>query len=254
MKKPVSLLFHKINPFFLLLILPAFAAGQVDFFPCEKQNQDLKKLFTGDTLHYLYVHSCSGVGMEGLSSSFLLPTGNPPQTGFDDDDQEIEAMGKYEIWSCRYAAGNLGDKDPATAWVEGVDGQGIGEVIMVPCLDFDKTVYIWTGYGKSENLFYANSRPKKIRLCIIRGQDPGITQYGIVWEELVVISENEADLEDMNFYQEIVVPEFKVDSFYFTPFDQVIPYEYFLGLEILEVYPGSKYEDTCISEITSMDK
>ncbi|MFC2098524.1 hypothetical protein ACFLSP_02135 [Bacteroidota bacterium] len=235
-----------------LVSWPVLAFCQIDFFICSKQNEGLKKLFKGDTIKSLYVHDCWGPATDVLSSSFLLPSGNPPPTGiYETDEEEFEAMEKLEAWSCRYAAGNLGDGDPGSAWVEGVKGHGIGEVVLVPCVDFKNDVRIWSGYGKSERLYYANSRPKKIRLCIVRGQEPVHTQYGIVWEKLVVIAENEAELIDTNFYQSIEVPEFKVDSFYSPMFEEVMPYGYFLGLEILDVYPGSRWDDTCISEITS---
>ena len=238
-----------------LVSWPVLAFCQIEFFPCSKQNEGLKKLFKGDTIESIYVHDCWGPGTDVLSSSFLLPSGNPPPTGiFDTDEEEIEALGNYQFWSCQYAAGNLGDGNPGTAWVEGVKGHGIGEVVLVPCVDFEKNVHIWSGYGKSEKLYYANSRPKKIRLCIVRAQEQGYAQYGTWWEKLVVIAENKAELKDTNYFQPIKLPEFETDSFYSQRYEQVMPYHYFLGLEILDVYPGSKWDDTCISEITSMKK
>ncbi len=238
----------------LWITWPAFLAGQVDFFPCVKQNRDLLRIFRGDTLESLYVHDCHGPGMDYLSSSFLVPSGVSRPTTYTDEEEEMEAMNRYEMMSCRYAAGNLGDGDPGTAWVEGVEGQGIGEVVIVPCLDLKKPIRIWSGYGKSDALFHANSRPKTVRLCIIQGQYGGPTQYGTVWQKLVAIAENQVELLDTNSYQEMSVPGFEADSAYHPSFDRVLPYEYFLGLEVLDVYPGSKYEDTCISDITSMDK
>jgi hypothetical protein len=234
---------------YLFLFIPSFVYAQFESFPCKCCNPILKDLFKGETLKSLYVHSCNGPGLGNLSSSFLLPGGTPPKIIESTDGPPDDAA--YVEWSCRYSVGKISDNDPKTAWVEGAEGQGIGEVLIVPCLDLKKPVKIWTGFGKSDALFAANSRPKKIRTVVIQSPRGDATQYGKVYKDLKLVAEETTLLLDKNGYQELPVPVFKTESYLPKDFDKKVEYQYFLGLEILEVYPGSKYEDTCISEITN---
>ena len=158
---------------------------------------------------------------------------------------------KYVAWTCRYAPGNLGDTDPATAWVEGVGGYGIGEVVIVPCLDLKKPVEIWVGYGKSKDLFQYNSRPRILRLVVIEAKISGFAQYGTLYHDLQIIEDETVELEDLNDYQRIKIPDYDVKTF-FEPGNREMEHRYFLGLEINEVYEGSKWDDTCISEIRNV--
>jgi hypothetical protein len=229
--------------------VPFCIYAQFESFPCKCCNPSLKDLFKGEILKSLYIHSCEGPGLDVLSSSFLLPAGTPPKIIEYKDGPSDDAA--YVEWTCRYSVGKISDNDPKTAWVEGVEGQGIGEVLIVPCLDLKKPVKIWAGFGKSDAIFISNSRPKKIRTVVIRTPHGDAIQDGTVYKDLTLIAEETASLTDKNGYQNLPVPKFKIETYLPKDFDQKIEYQYFLGIEILEVYPGSKYEDTCISEITN---
>jgi len=106
-------------------------------------------------------------------------------------------------------------------WVEGVKGYGINEKIF-----FEKgsihngSMHISIGYVSYDKpyLYKYNSRPKKIKLSVEN-------KFSII-----------ADLKDTPHYQEIKLPS-NIDQ------DDI------LVLEILEVYQGTKYEDTCINTI-----
>ena len=58
------------------------------------------------------------------------------------------------------------DDNPKTAWVEGVDGNGEGETLLIPFSPLSSAkkvrLKIRNGYQKSENLMKANSAPKEI--------------------------------------------------------------------------------------------
>jgi hypothetical protein len=231
--------------FFLSICIHA----QFESYPCKCCNTGLKDLFKGEVLKSIYIHGCEGPGLGDLSSSFLLPSGTPPKIIESNDGPPDDAA--YVKWTCRYSVGNISDNDPKTAWVEGVEGQGIGEVLIVPCLDFKRPVRIWAGYGKSDEVFMSNSRPKTIRAVIIRSLHGEPVQEGTVYNSLSIIAEETVSLADKNGYQNLPVPEFNVESYLPADFDHKVEYQYFLGIEIKEVYPGSKYEDTCISEITN---
>ena len=111
------------------------------------------------------------------------------------------------------------DGDINTAWVEGVEGQGIGEKLTIA---FNDTSYVSgfvinAGYQKSEKLYKKNSRPKSLKVMFSDGE----------MEEFV--------LDDI----------FGEQEFYFkTPRNAT-----FVSFTISSVYPGEVYEDTVISEI-----
>lgn len=119
-----------------------------------------------------------------------------------------------------YAARNAWDKDPKTAWIEGKNDDGVGEWI-----DFSfyqsrviQGIQIINGYAKSEGLYQANNRVKRVHLSFDDG-----TSF-------------EAELNDGQIQPQLIkfpTPK-KTER---------------VRLTILEVYPGTKYRDTCISEI-----
>ena len=103
-------------------------------------------------------------------------------------------------------------------WVEGIKGYGIGEKIYLSKSDF-RTLIILNGYISFNKpyLYEQNSRVKKLKII-----------DKINKKEFIV------DLKDTPNPQKILSGE-------------LLDRE--LILEILEVYIGSKYEDTCISLI-----
>jgi len=106
-------------------------------------------------------------------------------------------------------------------WVEGVEGQGINEKIYFEKgLLMNGAMHISIGYVSYNKpyLYNQNSRPKKIKLSVEN-------KFSII-----------AELKDTPHYQEIKFPS-------------DIAMDDILILEILDVYPGTKYEDTCINTI-----
>ncbi|WP_085044191.1 NADase-type glycan-binding domain-containing protein [Ensifer aridi] len=118
-----------------------------------------------------------------------------------------------------YRSANLGDGALSTAWVEGSSGDGIGESIVV---SFDEArtitkIALVNGYAKSSDIFRKNSR---VRDLIIR------TSSGYVAT---------VTLADTRGYQQLDLSTLEnIDWF---------------SLEIGNVYHGSRYTDTAISEI-----
>jgi len=117
-----------------------------------------------------------------------------------------------------YGPGNLVDHNPATAWVEGVPGDGIGQWVS---LTFDypmkfSRIFIHSGYCKSKDLLLKNNAPRTIRI---------ITEAG----------EHTVNLERTIEQQTIRLPSPVASRW--------------IKFEIKSVYPGSKYRDTAISEI-----
>ena len=115
---------------------------------------------------------------------------------------------------------NVIDGSYRTAWVEDASGDGIGEWLKI---SFDRTysingVSVSNGYKKSSDLYRKNSRAEKIRLHFSDG------------------SHRDYTLKDVFEGEQRIV------------FDKPVITNY-LRLEILSVYPGTKYQDTCITEL-----
>jgi uncharacterized caspase-like protein len=118
-----------------------------------------------------------------------------------------------------YGVENLFNDDTTKAWVEGTQGREIGEWIVV---EFDhlrlvKTITIRNGYQKNADIFYKNSRVRRIRLVFSQG-------------ERVIFS-----LEDRQGAQTLRL-------------DHPIK-AYWVQFVIEEIFAGQKYTDTAISKL-----
>jgi VWFA-related protein len=118
-----------------------------------------------------------------------------------------------------YQAKHLADGKDSTCWAEGADGPGVGEWVQ---FGFDapktlKAMKIIAGYSKTPAVYQANNRVKKLMLVF----SDGISQT--------------VNLADQYGFQRILIDRDKPSRF--------------VKLVIMEVYKGSRYNDTCISEI-----
>jgi len=128
-----------------------------------------------------------------------------------------------------YAAGNIIDGKKDTAWVEGVEGDGIGEYVE---LEVDKPQFVTQigiipGYAKSKDIYFKNNRVAKLKIVLNN-------EYEI---------ENEL-VDEFNRFNTKTHKDFQLID--------VGPYEKKVSkirLIIEGVHKGSKYSDTCISEI-----
>ncbi len=117
-----------------------------------------------------------------------------------------------------YDIDNIFDDDDNTAWVEGAEGDGIREWIQ---FDFYKEykvarIDIISGYSKSRSIFKTNNRIKNLEILLSDGSTLNL------------------DLKDTMDRQQIEIEPHVTKSIKFI---------------IKDVYKGSKYEDTCISEM-----
>lgn len=183
------------------------------------------------------------------ASSFLKASGKAPAKGVagDPDGDYV-----YDTWTCMYSGYSAVDGNTTTAWVEGVAGHGKGESLVITKLDLSKKMEILSGYGKSQALFVANSRPKMINIHIVRSlpQPGGQSQCGSNYEALKIISTSKVNLKDINQFQPLPIPPFKKETYLFQ--NEQWDYQYWLMIELIDIYPGTKYQDTCISEIRNV--
>jgi len=116
------------------------------------------------------------------------------------------------------------DGDIGTAWVEGVEGDGVGESLT---LELGIPTEVWSvallpGYCASPELWRANGRPREVRLVLSDGTC-------LEWE-----------LEDDPYPKVIYLG---------LPFAETHMVSW-LRLTILSVYPGERWADTAVSELT----
>ncbi|MDY8022461.1 discoidin domain-containing protein [Paenibacillus polymyxa] len=114
-----------------------------------------------------------------------------------------------------YDAKNLVDGNKATAWCEGVKGNGEGETIVLDLGSLHKVngIQIINGYAKSEKSYRENNRVQKLKLQFSDGSS-------------------------------LVLNEFNARKNFKKPI-----YTSFIKLTILSVERGTKYQDTCISDL-----
>jgi hypothetical protein len=138
-----------------------------------------------------------------------------------------------ELVGGKYTANNIHDLNYKTAWVEGVTGQGIGEKITY---DFPPEnpritkIIIVNGYVKSPKAWTENSRVKKLKMYV-DGKPFALLELADSKQEQS-FSFEPLGLSDREDYDKLLT----------------LP-RWTITFEIMEVYPGSKYEDTAITEI-----
>jgi hypothetical protein len=79
----------------------------------------------------------------------------------------------------------------------------------------------------------------------------GQAECGSAYESLVLVASVKATLKDVNAYQPLPLPSYKKETYLHEV--QIMDYKYWLMIEIIDVYPGTKYQDTCISEIRNVE-
>lgn len=124
----------------------------------------------------------------------------------------------------------VADDDPTTAWVEGAKGRGEGEALewWGPALTKAKSfrVFLRNGFQKSDKLFRANARPRKVKLEPLVQAETGAQVTGTALE---------TELKDVQGWQEVRLP---------------VPAQVQgVRLTLVSTYPGSAYDDTCLSDL-----
>ena len=192
---------------------------------------------------------------DGWATTWLKPSGKAPELpaegSAEDPEVFFEAKEARDRWTCMYSAHSAQDGDPKTAWCEGLDGPGVGATLLVKH-DSREPALIHAGYGKSAALFAKNARPKRVRVTVWQATRMDVTQGGELYTDLVPRGSREVELKDLNAPQPLPLPEHERGAVA-TPFSDpsMAPPATFLGIELLEAYPGSTWQDTCISEVAA---
>lgn len=237
-------MFHPI-PLLAVLGLLSSTAHAADWgdFCTPKRSTPLGDIQKGS----LQLDDTGTVSYADWSSSFLQASGKKPTPNEgvdmnDPDDAEMQMIAEFD-WSCMYSAERVKDGNPKTAWVEGVAGHGEGEVVIAR-VDISKPIEIYNGYGKSQRLFETNSRIAKAKIHFLSSSELMIGQGGNTYSKLRIVKTAETLLEDTNGYQTLKVTSPPTQEGQTT----------FIALEVVTVYPGSKYSDTAVSEIRNVKR
>ena len=161
-----------------------------------------------------------------------------------------------------YPESNIFDGDVKTCWVCGSYKDNNPESVHLQMPHSDKVyVGVFTGYGKSQALFYQNARPNKIRLSVYATVHPkghvseiadGYKGLKFPREQIVTLVDTfgiqkfELDFsrKELNEFSKEVYRQAR--SYFESP---ILDSCFFVKIDILESLPGTKYDDICISEL-----
>ncbi len=175
----------------------------------------------------------------------------------------------------KYSPHNLLDRDPRTAWVEGENGSGKGTAVCLAMGDTLKKFFtIANGFQKNHTLFLKNNRIKTLKITLYLGftDDTKATQAGFQSEAVAYPASMTIALRDTGGYQTFPL---SFDGYKVSLFRDKMVHKYilshqnslrqgkaygtlrdfyFLKFEIREVIRGSKWDDTCISDLLFTNK
>jgi hypothetical protein len=133
----------------------------------------------------------------------------------------------------KYSAKNIHDLNYKTAWIEGVPGYGIGESVVYhfpPTGPRITKVIVVNGYVKSKESWEQNSRVKKLKMYIDN-------------KPIAILNLADSRQEQTFQFDPIGVS----DRLDWKKMEKMPSWT--IKFEILDVYKGTKYDDTAITEI-----
>jgi hypothetical protein len=173
----------------------------------------------------------------------------------------LEADSPYQLGT--YGMQTLFDSDPATGWSEGVDGPGIGEVLWIGLDEGADHLLVRNGFARTARLFAMNNRVKELDVSLWRGVLPEgmVSEWTARYVLTPVSPERSIQLRDTWELQEVALPVVS------APVTDALPAGYaayaqteglppavqeqrlFVRLEISSVFPGTRWDDTCLTEV-----
>lgn len=156
----------------------------------------------------------------------------------------ISASSELKEGSTTYSAFNLVDNNCKTAWVEGKSDFGKNEKIKISASGNFTQILLVNGFRKSEKTYYENNRVKKIALYI-----DGVRLGEITFPDRPYHQVNMTNILDEGELLNLNEDLFKNKSAKTWNNARSFFSDKNIEIEILEVYPGTKYNDTCISDI-----
>ncbi len=156
-------------------------------------------------------------------------------------NDKIKAVNVSSRLSSKYSVENMFDFNFNTAWAEGIKGDGIGEKIEIELNKYPLTaICLINGYTKNADLYKNNNRIKKLKIEIEYVDYKDSTKLDTESKEVMLQDFEFQDVSKNNFGNII-----SVISDYGEGYRKITK----ITLTILDVYKGTKYSDTCISEL-----
>ena len=159
------------------------------------------------------------------------------------------------------------DGDLATAWVAPGDGVGATVEIVFPQPRRVSDIVLWNGYHKSASLWSSNSRIKRLRLEVTRADgykdepletdltDWSYGSYTLCEEDAPAFGRASvlivSDLNRSLYGRELGADE---DGIYqYDKVSEEADRVASIRLTVLEVVPGTRYKDLCLSDLVVLD-
>ena len=180
------------------------------------------------------------------------------------DTMEYTFFGTEHISDFRYPPSQLFDASFSTCWVSYMRNDSTYPSVFIAMpenLTNNIILNIFSGYGKSETLFMKNSRPGKIQISLHTAIVPDgyVSEYGLLCKVFQSPYQKTFILKDtfglqkislQNIYEKFKSHHNKVLSEYKSRFDfPLLDTLVLFKMEILSIYPGTAYDDICISEV-----
>lgn len=180
------------------------------------------------------------------------------------DTMEYALFGTNHIPDRRYPPGQLFDADINTCWVSKIQDKNAYPSVFIVLpkeISSDFTLQIFSGYGKNKSLFLKNARPESIQISLYTAIVPDgyASEYGFLCKAVPYSCRALSSLKDtfgiQNIPLQISFKDFlanhrQVLSRYKSYYDfPVLDTLVILKLELLSTYPGTVYDDICISEL-----
>ena len=159
----------------------------------------------------------------------------------------ISAASELKEGSTIFSASNLLDGDCNTAWVEAKDDFGKNEKIKIESVHGNELItqlLLVNGFRKSSKTYYENNRVKKIALYV-----DGIRLGEMTFPDRPYHPVNMSNILDEGELLNLCGDFFASDTRKTWTNAAAFHVDKNIEIEILEVYPGTKYNDTCISDI-----
>ena len=170
-----------------------------------------------------------------------------------------------------YGAHTLFDGSRYTGWSEGVPGHGIGEALWIRIPHGTDTLVVINGFARSESLFRRNNRLQTAEVTLHHGFLPEgmVTEMGPVYvvepldRSLILRFQDHSELQEIRLslgWEDVPV----IQSYWRQLYDGVadrrgLPprmqdHAFFLRVEIREIYRGSEWDDTCLTELRAFNR
>lgn len=139
-----------------------------------------------------------------------------------------EALASSTLYSenDKYDVKNITNEYIDSCWAEGVEGDGIGESFTLKSVTprIPRLIALYNGYSKSEDTYFNNNRIKELKLYVNDNLVALLHLEDTMDEQVFVLERLEATEHDFEF-----------------------------RFEIVSVYKGGLYDDTCLSAIQILD-